>query len=207
MRDGRAHDHIVEMLRNAKGEVDPASVAEIIEQVLTQATSETEEGAERRIVDLQASMQERLTRLLDASPAVIYSFKARDDFLPIFVSDNIGTLFGYAPRDYLDAPNFWCERVHPEDLPRIEAEIGNLFVKGKDTLEYRFRRKGGTYCWVSDEQHLMCDEKGEPLEIVGSWSDISARKKAEEAEDALQARASAISTAAIVGSARAASDP
>ena len=179
---------LVEMLRNAKGEVDAASVAEIIEQVLNQATSETEEGAERRIVDLQASMQERLTRLLDASPAVIYSFKARDDFLPIFVSDNIGTLFGYAPRDYLDDPNFWRERVHPEDLPRIEAEIGNLFVKDKSTLEYRFHRKDGTYCWVSDEQHLIRDEQGEPLEIVGSWSDISARKKAEEAEDALQAR-------------------
>ena len=179
---------LVVMLRGTKGAVDAAAVADVIEQVLNQATSETEEGAERRIVDLQASMQERLTRLLDASPAVIYSFKARDDFAPIFVSDNIGTLFGYAPRDYLDDPNFWREHVHPEDLPRIEAEIGNLFVKGKDALEYRFRRKDGSYCWVSDEQHLIRDEKGEPLEIVGSWSDIGARKKAEEAEDALQAR-------------------
>ena len=179
---------LVDMLRSAKGTVDAASVADVIEQVLNQATSETEQGAQRRLVDLQASMQERLTRLLDASPAVIYSFKARDDFAPIFVSDNIGTLFGYAPRDYLDDPNFWRERVHPEDLPRIEAEIGSLFVKGKDALEYRFRRKDGSYCWVSDEQHLIRDEKGEPLEVVGSWSDIGARKKAEEAEDALQAR-------------------
>ena len=46
---------LVEMLRSAKGAVDAASVSEIIEQVLNQATSETEEGAERRIVDLQAS--------------------------------------------------------------------------------------------------------------------------------------------------------
>jgi len=41
-------------------------------------------------------MQERLTRLLHTSPAVIYSFKAEDDFAPIFVSANIETLFGYA---------------------------------------------------------------------------------------------------------------
>jgi PAS domain S-box-containing protein len=179
---------LVEMLRSTKGAVDTAAVADVIEKVLNQATSETEEGAQRRIVDLQASMQERLTRLLDASPAVIYSFKARDDFAPIFVSENIATLFGYAPRDYLDDPNFWREHVHPQDLPRIEAEIGDLFVNGKHALEYRFRRKDGSYCWVSDEQHLVRDEKGEPLEIVGSWSDISGRKKAEEAEDALQAR-------------------
>jgi PAS domain S-box-containing protein len=132
-------------------------------------------------------MRRRLTRLLNASPAVIYSFKASDDFAPILVSDNIETLFGYAPRDYLDDPNFWRDHVHPEDLPRIEAEIGDLFVNNKHSLEYRFRRKNGTYCWVSDEQHLVRD-KGEPVEIVGSWSDISARKKAEEAEDALQSR-------------------
>ena len=106
-------------------------------------------------------MQERLTRLLDASPAVIYSFKARDYFAPIFVSDNIETLFGYAPRDYLDNPNFWREHVYPEDLSRVEAEIGDLFVNGKHALEYRFRRKDGSYCWVSDEQRLIRDEKSE----------------------------------------------
>ena len=104
-------------------------------------------------------MQERLTRLLDASPAVIYSFKARDYFAPIFVSDNIETLFGYAPRDYLDNPNFWREHVYPEDLSRVEAEIGDLFVNGKHALEYRFRRKDGSYCWVSDEQRLIRDER------------------------------------------------
>ena len=80
---------LVEVLRGAKGVVDEAAVAKVIESVLNQATSETEEGAQRRLVDHQASMQERLTRLLDASPAVIYSFKARDDFAPIFVSDKV----------------------------------------------------------------------------------------------------------------------
>jgi hypothetical protein len=55
-------------------------------------------------------MQGRLTRLLDVSPAVIYSFKAKDDFAPIFVSENITSLFGFGPREYLDNPNFWRER-------------------------------------------------------------------------------------------------
>ena len=96
---------LVEMLRSAKDALDAAAVADVIEQVLNQATSETEEGAQRRLVDLQDLMQERLRRLLDASPAVIYSFKAKEDFAPIFVSNNIATPFGYAPRDYLDDGN------------------------------------------------------------------------------------------------------
>jgi two-component system, sensor histidine kinase and response regulator len=53
--------------------------------------------------------------------------------------------------------------------------------------EYRFRKRDGTYCWVSDEQHLIRDRDGHPVEVVGSWSDIDARKEAEQAFQAAQA--------------------
>jgi PAS domain S-box-containing protein len=179
---------LAEMLRAGKGDVDREAVAAVIEGVLNEAASEREEGAERRLVDLEASMQKRLTRLLEASPAVIYSFKARDDFAPVFVSDNIETLFGYAPRDYLDDPNFWRDHVHAEDLARVEAEIGNIFTSGKHTLEYRFRRKDGSYCWVSDELQVLRNLSGDPVEVVGAWSDITARKQLGEALVAAQER-------------------
>ncbi|MGB6197677.1 MAG: PAS domain-containing protein, partial [Methyloceanibacter sp.] len=179
---------LAEKVRASKGNIDAKAIADVIETVLNEATSEREEGARRRLDDLQASMQERLTRLLYASPAVIYSFKARDDYAPIFASGNIERLLGYSPNEYLKNADFWRERVHPDDLAGIEAEQTKLFENGQHTTEYRFRQKNGAYRWVSDEQHVIRDEKGDPLEIVGSWSDITARKKAEEAEDALQAR-------------------
>ena len=136
--------------------------------------------------------EERLTQLLSVSPAVIYSFKASGDFAPTFVSTNIETLFGYAPCEYLGNPNFWRERVHPDDLQRVETEVVDLFKNGKHSLEYRFRRKDGSYCWVNDEQHVIRDEKDEPVEIVGSWSDITARKQAEDAQDAARERLSTL---------------
>jgi PAS domain S-box-containing protein len=163
-------------------------VAEIVESVLADATREREDKERQNLAEVEATAATRLARLLDASPAVIYSFEARGDFSPTFVSDNIARLFGYAASEYLDDPNFWRERVHPDDLPRIEAEMDVLFKAGDHVSEYRFRRKDGTYCWVNDEQHLVRDEKGEPAEVVGSWSDISARKVAEEAQDRARAR-------------------
>ena len=90
-------------------------------------------------------------------------------------------LFGYEPREYLEGPGFWLDRVHPDDLPRILAEFPRLFELGRHAYEYRFRRKDGTYRWVSDELCLSRDESGEPLEVVGSWSDITERKQAEVA--------------------------
>jgi PAS domain S-box-containing protein len=173
------------MLRDG---TDRQEVAKIVESILADATREHREQNRQHVADVEAAAAGRLAKLLDASPAVIYSFEAKGDFAPTFVSDNIARLFGYAAVEYLDNPNFWRERVHPEDLPCLEAEMGALFETGQHVSEYRFRKKDGSYCWVNDEQHLVRDEAGAPSEVVGSWSDISARKAAEEAEDRTRAR-------------------
>lgn len=164
---------------------DPAAVTAAIEKVLREAG----EGA-------GASALARTARLLSASPAVLYSFKARDDYAPTFVSDNLEGLFGYPPAEYLGNPDFWREHVHPDDLDRLDAELEDLFEAGHVALEYRFRHKDGTYRWVNDEQHLIYDAQGAPSEVVGSWSDISARKSAEERADATRGRLSTLLEAA-----------
>jgi PAS domain S-box-containing protein len=176
------------MLRLSPAEYDDRGVAAIIEGAVADATAEIEALGRRRVEAERAAAQDRLARLLTSSPAVIYSFEAKGNFAPTFVSDNIHRVFGYDPGEYLEHPDFWRKRVHPDDLGRVEAEIGRLFAIGIHSLEYRFRRKDGSYCWVNDEQHLLKDKAGAPVEIVGSWSDITARKEAEAARDAARAR-------------------
>ncbi len=134
------------------------------------------------------SARARLSALLESAPAVIYSFKAKDDYAPTFVSENIKRLLGYCPEKYLEHADFWRNNVHPEDLPQVEAEQAKLFEKGRHAAEYRFRKRNGTYIWVSDEQYLLRGEDGEPVEVVGSWSNVTSRKAAEQAENAARAR-------------------
>ena len=121
-----------------------------------------------------------MTYLLAASPAIIYSFEAKEDYLPTFVSDNIKKMFGYEPSEYLEDPRFMPSHIHPDDIRRIDKEWSHLFKEGHHVIEYRFRRKDGTYCWVNDELRMICDKDGEPVEIVGAMNNINARKKAEE---------------------------
>jgi PAS domain-containing protein len=45
--------------------------------------------------------KQRLTYLLAASPAIIYSFEAKEDYLPTFISENVKKIFGYEPSEYL----------------------------------------------------------------------------------------------------------
>ncbi len=179
---------LYQVLHISPGDFDDEGTAAIIEQAIRNATRERETRARRQLKEVQAAAQERLARLLNSSPAVIYSFKATGDFTPTFVSDNIIGVFGYAPAEYLEDPSFWRDRVHPDDLARVEDAISEFFQNGVHTVEYRFRRKDGSYCWVNDEQHLIRGVDGKPLEIVGSWSDITTRKAAEAEKAAAHAR-------------------
>ncbi len=141
--------------------------------------------------------RERLDLLLSAAPVVVYSFAATGDYKPSFVSPSITQILGYQPNDYLTEPDFWRKRVHPDDLPAVEEQQGNLFRNGANWMEYRFRRKDGTYCWVSDEQHLIKDDKGQSKEVVGSLANIDDRKQAELECEAAQIELEKASQAAL----------
>ncbi|MFT5132816.1 MAG: PAS domain S-box-containing protein, partial [Gammaproteobacteria bacterium] len=132
--------------------------------------------------------QARLNHILVSSRAVLYSFEATGDNNPTFVSDNIRDLFGYEPSDYLDDRNFVPDHIHPEDTSDLKKGFSDLFEEGHLVNEYRFRRKDGSYCWVSDELRVIYDDAGKPVEVVGSWSNIDERKKAETVVAEAQAR-------------------
>ena len=134
--------------------------------------------ARKHLGEALVAAQDRLVHLLSSAPAVIYSYKASGDFSPTFVSQNIRDWLGYEPDEYLENPDFWRRCVHPDELGAVEAEAVHLFRKGRHTVEYRFLRKDGS-CWVNDEQHLIRDQDGQPVEVVGSWSDVTARNEAE----------------------------
>ena len=122
----------------------------------------------------------RLNHILAFSPTVVYSVEATGDNAPTFVSENIRDLFGYEPSEYLDDRNFVSARIHPDDAARVSENLKHLFKEGHLVNEYRFLHKDGTYHTVSDDIRVIKNEAGEPVEIAGSWSDISARKQVNE---------------------------
>jgi len=131
----------------------------------------------------------RINHILASSPAVLYSFEATGNNNATFVSENIKDLLGYEPKEYLDDRNFWVERIHPDDASNVRSGwMGHLLKVGHHVNEYRFRHKDGSYLWVHDELRVIYDDANKPVEIIGSWSDITARKEAEATADAAHAR-------------------
>src|SRR5262249_25029322 len=80
-------------------------------------------------------------------------------------------------------PNWWLERIHPEDRTVIEAFLFEV-VRGKELTwldEYRFRCADGSYKDVYDRGYVIRDADGRAVRVIGAMLDITARKRAEGA--------------------------
>jgi len=126
------------------------------------------------------STKARLEYLLTFSPAAIYSCELTEDYAVTFISESCKTLFGYNPDEFLNNPKIWQENLHPEDAPRVLAQLSSISEQEHQKHEYRFRHKDGAYRWILDELRLVRGADGAPKEIVGFVKDISDRKRAEE---------------------------
>ncbi len=131
--------------------------------------------------------------ILAACPVVLYTLEvAGGDMIPTWASGNVTRVIGHAPADVIGNPQWWQPSLHPDDREAAITEARRVLTEGRVVLEYRFQQPDGTYLWIRDEMSLVTDASGDPAEVVGSLSDITARKQAEEAARDSEAQASAI---------------
>ncbi|OLC38179.1 MAG: hypothetical protein AUH81_04590 [Candidatus Rokubacteria bacterium 13_1_40CM_4_69_5] len=148
----------------------------------------SELAGRRRAEQVVHETQARFRQMLASSTAVIYANTvAGGTFSPSWVSENITQITGYEVDEPL-RPTWWIDHLHPDDRARVLAEIPVLLGNDRLTTEYRFQYKDGSYHWVHDESRLLRDAAGRPLEVVGSWVDITDRRQAEEALRASEER-------------------
>jgi PAS domain S-box-containing protein len=156
---------------------DPSGAIEGLFGTLTDITER--KRAEEELVAARV----RLQHLLVASPAVIYSCQPVEPHALTFVGENVARQLGYTAREVLDDAAFWTARLHPEDAPAVLASLapGGRGARGDAwSGRYRLRHRNGTYRWIHDERRLVRDRDGTPVEIVGSWVDITDHRRAED---------------------------
>lgn len=142
---------------------------------------------EKKMNDLETtrnrlvSTQERLDHILSYSPACIFSSEPEPPFITTFISPNVAQILGYEAKEFLEDPDFWMSRVHPDDLRMILVNLPQLKEQGRASHVFRFRHKDSAYRWMLAEVRLLKDETGIPTEIIGFWTDITERKLIEEA--------------------------
>jgi PAS domain S-box-containing protein len=150
--------------------------------VLRHAADLEREVAERQRAEAERNeLQLRLHHVVASSPAVLFTLAVSGkEYRLNWMSDNVREMMGYSLEEVFQ-PTWWHEGIHPEDYRQVQANIeSDLFASGQLADEYRFRHRNGKYRWVRSELRLLRDTAGIPIEIVGSWSDVTERRLLEE---------------------------
>jgi hypothetical protein len=123
----------------------------------------------------------RLRRITEATQDVLWEIDPRTGRL--WWSERARPLFGFQAAEYEIELKDWYDRIHPEDVDRVKTQFEQFLRNGATDWvdEYRFRRAGGAYIHILDRGWKFHIENGEPTLISGAMSDITDRKRAEEA--------------------------
>ncbi|RJR47262.1 MAG: PAS domain S-box protein [Desulfobacteraceae bacterium] len=135
----------------------------------------------KRTEEVLREGEERLRIVLDATSDGIWewNFVTRSGY----VNPGYYAILGYEPGEFSPNLDNWRVRAHPEDLQLIEKVVREaLGERSPFSVEFRLRRKDGRWIWVHGRgKGAEWDADGNVVRVVGSVSDISARKEAEEA--------------------------
>jgi PAS domain S-box-containing protein len=119
--------------------------------------------------------------LLTSISLIIYIRKPLGDHEITYISDNVRSQLGYEPEDILRSPDFWADKIHPDDRQTFFNSIEKLQENNRQACKYRLKDNKGIYRWLLDEFVLVNDKNDKPLEIVGCCLDTAWNKQSEEA--------------------------
>jgi len=141
---------------------------------------EAVERRARRAAEEQLSLSsDRTRRILRAASVGLWEWNLLTD--AVYFSPEWKRQLGFADDELANRFDEWQKRVQPEDLARALAAVDD-FRNGRVprfSVEIRMLHRDGSWRWILGEADLERNEKGEPVMMMGSHIDITARKQAE----------------------------
>ncbi|MBI5543216.1 MAG: PAS domain-containing protein, partial [Deltaproteobacteria bacterium] len=74
----------------------------------------------------------------------------------------------------------WTEMIHPDDRERTTGSLVRSCAESRPfRVEYRLRRKDGSYTFVEDNGGFLYDQGGAPFRMLGAMKDVADRRHSE----------------------------
>lgn len=96
-------------------------------------------------------------------------------------TDGLTSILGYSLTEAEPTLNWWRDRIHPDDVQRMDQETATALTQGDSyQIEYRVLHKSNHYIHILDQGLVVArDNQGNPIRVIGSTIDISDRQQTE----------------------------
>lgn len=127
----------------------------------------------KKMEEVLREYNDRFEILSRATNDVIWDWDIAKDY--IFYNHGIQTVLGYGHKEIRPNKDWWQERFHPEDAPRINRELEVSFELRKERWEsyYRYRASDGSYKNIHDRASIVYNEAGHPIRVIGAMQDVT----------------------------------
>lgn len=125
---------------------------------------------------------ERFTKASMATNDAVWDWNIQEETL--FMGAGFNKLFGYKSDFTKEQANSWSSHLHPEDAHRVIESLEAAVEDPKTTKwteEYRYQKTDGTYAFIIDRGLVIRDQNKRAVRMVGAMTDITSRRKNEEA--------------------------
>ena len=137
---------------------------------------------EQRAIRALAQSEERWKFALDGAGDGVWDWDTRSG--NVFFSARWKAMLGYSEDEIGGRLDELAQRIHAEDRPRVEKALQDYLHTGEGVFqaEFRLAHKDGHYIWILARGKIMArDDQGRATRIVGTHSDITPIKRAEQA--------------------------
>ncbi|MBD2409538.1 ATPase [Nostoc calcicola FACHB-389] len=100
----------------------------------------------------------------------------------VFFSTRWKEILGYEDHEVCNCWDEWTKRIHPDERDLVVQTFQDHFAKKTPfyVCEYRVQCQDGSYKWILDRGQALWDALGDVVRMVGSYTDITDRKRTEE---------------------------
>jgi PAS domain S-box-containing protein len=125
--------------------------------------------------------EERWNFALESSRDGIWDWNVKSN--EVFFSRRWKTMLGFEDDEFANRFDEWLARVHPDDLDRALDAV-QRHLRGETEayeIEHRVKAKDGSYRWILARGRVVArDESGTPTRMVGTHTDITESKEAQQ---------------------------
>lgn len=98
----------------------------------------------------------------------------------IYITRNVEQVWGIKAERLLNDAGIWRERVHPEDLARVDSRFASALAGQPESIEFRVIRGDGAQRWLKTRLYPIRDEGGHQYRLVGTTEDFTEKRDVEQ---------------------------